>query len=88
VFTLRAVQYPASIPISLASLNLITQTTQSFTHILFNLFDETGSFTEQLASVRKLYQVDSIPNKIPDGKEPFPENDRSLNMGVSVEFRY
>ncbi|KAF9014908.1 P-loop containing nucleoside triphosphate hydrolase protein [Cyathus striatus] len=87
VFTLRAVQYPASIPISLASLNLITQTTQSFTYILFNLFDETGSITDKLASVRKLYEVTNIRNRIHDGEIPFPEDQRSLEMGLSIEFR-
>ncbi|TFK38612.1 P-loop containing nucleoside triphosphate hydrolase protein [Crucibulum laeve] len=87
VFTLRAVQYPAAIPLSLASLNLITQTTQSFTYILFNLFDETGSIADKLASVRKLYEVGNIPNRIVDGNIPFPEDTASIEQGLSIEFR-
>ncbi|KAF8876487.1 P-loop containing nucleoside triphosphate hydrolase protein [Infundibulicybe gibba] len=87
VFTLRAVQHPASIPLSLASLNLITQTTQSFTYVLFNLFDETSSIADHLASVRKLYEVRTIQNRIEDGLESFPENQQALQLGVSVEFR-
>jgi hypothetical protein len=88
VFTLRAVQYPASIPISLASLNLITQTTQAFTFKIFNLFEETGSISDKLSNVRKVYEVGNIPNRIPDGVTPFPEAHQLLDMGLSIEFRY
>lgn len=88
MFTLRAAQYPASIPISLASLNLVTQTTQTFTYVLFNLFTETGSIAEKLASVKRLYEIVNIPNRVVDGNESFPENQQSLEMGISLEFRY
>lgn len=88
VFTLRAVQYPASIPVSLTSLNLITQTTSSFSRMVFNLVNETGSIAEKVADVKRLYEVGNIPNRIVDGQEPFPEDQQSLDMGISVEFRY
>ncbi|KAF5355839.1 hypothetical protein D9756_004318 [Leucocoprinus leucothites] len=87
VFTLRAIQYPASIPISLASLNLITQTTQSFTLTLWSLFSETDSFADKVLSVRRLYEVTEIRNRVSDGAEPFPEDTASLNLGISIEFR-
>ncbi|KXN84813.1 Putative multidrug export ATP-binding/permease protein YgaD [Leucoagaricus sp. SymC.cos] len=87
VFTLRAIQYPASIPISLASLNLITQTTQSFTFTLWSLFSETDSFADKLLSVRRLYEVTGIRNEIIDGTEPYPEDSASLRSGISIEFR-
>ncbi|KAF8060884.1 P-loop containing nucleoside triphosphate hydrolase protein [Lyophyllum atratum] len=87
VFTLRAVQYPSSIPVSLASLNLITQTASSFTHLLVSFYDETGSLAERIADVRRLYEVANIPNRVVDGKEPFPEDQMSLESGISVEFR-
>ncbi|KAL9715679.1 hypothetical protein Ac2012v2_000122 [Leucoagaricus gongylophorus] len=87
VFTLRAIQYPASIPISLASLNLITQTTQSFTHTLWSLFSETDSFADKLLSVRRLYEVTEIHNRVSDGTQPFPEDTASLSSGISIEFR-
>ncbi|KAJ7102576.1 P-loop containing nucleoside triphosphate hydrolase protein [Mycena belliarum] len=87
VFTLRAVQYPSDIPLSLASLNLITQTTTKFSQTLFSLFEETGSVAENLASIRKLYETYTIPNIVSDGATPFPEDQQSLNLGVSVEFR-
>jgi hypothetical protein len=87
VFTLRAVQYPTSIPLSLASLHLIRENAQSFSSSVFALLDETGNMAEQLASVRKLYEIENIPNKVIDGREPFPENQQTLNNGISVEFR-
>ncbi|KAG6919464.1 hypothetical protein DXG01_005723 [Tephrocybe rancida] len=87
VFTLRAVQYPASIPVSLASLNLITQTAAGFTNTLVSLYDQTGSLAQKIADVRRLYEMANIPNRIVDGTEPFPEVTQSLEMGISVEFR-
>ncbi|KAJ7222601.1 P-loop containing nucleoside triphosphate hydrolase protein, partial [Mycena pura] len=87
VFTLRAVQYPSDIPLSLASLNLITQTTSRFSRTLFDLFEQTGSVAENLASIRKMYETYSIPNVVVDGNKPFPEDQRSLDMGISIEFR-
>ncbi|KAL7285975.1 hypothetical protein ACG7TL_001090 [Trametes sanguinea] len=87
VFTLRAVQYPASMPVSLASLNLLQQTTSQFSYTLWRFFEQTGSVTEQLATVRKLYDVAHIPNRIPDGTVPFPEDEQKIRNGVSLEFR-
>lgn len=87
VFTLRAIQYPASIPISLASLTLITQTANSFSGTLFQLFGESFSLSEQFASVRKLYEISTIPNRVVDGTIPFPENQQALKHGILIEFR-
>jgi hypothetical protein len=88
VFTLRAVQYPASIPVSLASLNLIQQTTLTFTSDIVRFIEQTGSIAETLFSVRKLYEMVNIPNRVVDGQEPFPENDKTLDTGISIEFKY
>ncbi|KAF7306320.1 ABC transporter related protein [Mycena indigotica] len=87
IFTLRAVQYPTDIPLSLASLNLITQTTNRFSRTLFDLLRETGSIAQHLANIRKLYETFNIPNIVEDGPKPFPEDQRSLENGISVEFR-
>ncbi|KAI0820613.1 P-loop containing nucleoside triphosphate hydrolase protein [Trametes gibbosa] len=87
VFTLRAVQYPASMPVSLASLNLLQQTTSQFSYTLWRFFEQTGSVTEQLATVRKLYDVAHIPNRIPDGTVPFPEDAQKIRNGIALEFR-
>jgi len=87
VFTLRAVQYPASIPLSLASLTLINQTASSFSATVFGLWGESLSLAEQFASVRKLYEISSIPNRVMDGTKPFPENQQVLRDGIALEFR-
>lgn len=86
-FTLRAVQYPASIPLSLAAMHLIRENAFSFSQSVFTLLDETGDVAEQLANVRKLYEIDNIPNKVVDGCVPYPENQQTINNGISVEFR-
>ncbi|KAJ7630342.1 P-loop containing nucleoside triphosphate hydrolase protein [Roridomyces roridus] len=87
VFTLRAVQHPSDIPLSLASLNLITQTTSNFSRTLFDMLDQTGSIAENLANIRKLYETYTIPNVVSDGTTPFPEDRESLKLGVSIEFK-
>ncbi|GBE78652.1 hypothetical protein SCP_0115410 [Sparassis crispa] len=87
VFTLRAVQRPAYLPVSLASLNLIQQTTASFSWTVYRFFEQFGSIADQLATVRKLYDVVDIPNRIPDGNVPFPEDTQKLKAGISLEFR-
>jgi hypothetical protein len=53
---------------------------------VFKFFDQTESIADQLASIRKVYEITGIPNKILDGCDPFPENQRDLNIGVCVEF--
>lgn len=87
-FTLRAVQYPASIPLSLASLHLIRENAQSFSSSLFHFLDETGNMADQLSNVRKLYEIENIPNRVVDGHEPYPENHQTLKYGISIEFRF
>ncbi|KZT24691.1 P-loop containing nucleoside triphosphate hydrolase protein [Neolentinus lepideus HHB14362 ss-1] len=87
-FSLRAVQYPASIPISLASLNLLRETVQGFTYTLLNLLDQTDSFGAQISDIKKLYEIENIPNQVADGTEPFvAEDDKVPDTGISVEFR-
>ncbi|EED84781.1 predicted protein [Postia placenta Mad-698-R] len=87
VFALRAVQHPAHIPVSLASLNLIQGTTQRFGFTMYRFMEQFGSIADQLGNVRKLYEVVNISNKIPDGTVPFPEVAQKVKTGVSVEFR-
>ncbi|KAM5537530.1 hypothetical protein V8D89_008857 [Ganoderma adspersum] len=87
VFTLRSIQHPASMPVSLASLNLLQQTTIQFSFAVWRFFDQTSSITEQLATIRKLYEVANIPNRIADGKIPFPEDAQKIRHGISLEFR-
>lgn len=87
MFALRAVQRPASIPVSLASLSLISQNASNLSWTLYRLVEQTGSIADQFSTIRKLYQITNIPNKIQDGTVPFPENANSLHNGVTLEFR-
>lgn len=87
MFTLRAASYPASIPVSLATLNLVQSTTQTFTMSIFELLRQTQSISETFGSVKKLYEIRSIPNRIVNGKIPFPEDESKIRAGVLLEFR-
>ncbi|VDB88528.1 unnamed protein product [Peniophora sp. CBMAI 1063] len=87
VFTLRAAQYPTSIPVSMASLSLIQQSSNSFLRQVESLFDGTENLGGSLSSLRKLYEADKIPNRVVDGEKPFPEDAQSLHAGIGVEFR-
>ncbi|TFY73558.1 hypothetical protein EWM64_g10454, partial [Hericium alpestre] len=88
VFTLRAAQYPTSIPVSLASLHLIQESSQSFMTMMTSLTQQAGTLSEKMSGLRKLYEAANIPNKVPDGRIPFPENAQSIHNGISLEFRH
>jgi hypothetical protein len=75
-------------PITLASLNLVMQATNDTIYAYLDMADENYSLKDQVADVRNLYETLEIPNKVPDGTFPFPENQRSLEIGISIEFRY
>ncbi|KAI0301013.1 HlyB/MsbA family ABC transporter, partial [Multifurca ochricompacta] len=87
VFTLRAVQQPSSIPVSLASLHLMQRTSSSFMASVRTLLEQTGNVSDRLSALRKLYEAGNIVNKIVDGTIPFPENEQSIRDGISLEFR-
>ncbi|KAI0297906.1 HlyB/MsbA family ABC transporter [Russula brevipes] len=87
VFALRAVQQPSSIPISLASLRLMQDASNSFVSHASILISQTGNFSEQLLSLRKLLEAGNITNKVVEGTIPFPENEQSTRNGISLEFR-
>ncbi|KAI9062254.1 P-loop containing nucleoside triphosphate hydrolase protein [Trametes sanguinea] len=86
-FTLRAVQYPANMPVSLASMQMVQETTNAFTWNIYELLMSTRSFSDQLETVRKLYEVANVPNKVPDGTVPFPEDYSADQDGFPLEFR-
>lgn len=64
VFTLRAVRQPLSIPLSLASLQLVTRTTTSMSQTLFSLKMETESVIDTLIAVRQFYELANISNRV------------------------
>ncbi|OCH83861.1 P-loop containing nucleoside triphosphate hydrolase protein [Obba rivulosa] len=87
IFTIRAAHQPASIPVTLTSLHLIEETAGNLSYEIQQLYRESKYLTEELADVRRLYDVEKIPNRIVDGADPFPEDMQKINTGISVEFR-
>ena len=75
-------------PISLASLHLVQQSTQTFVLSILEIQRSMNSVSEQLSAVRKLYEVGNIENVVPDGTVPFPEDTAQIKFGISLEFRY
>ena len=74
-------------PVSLASLHLVQEVTNTFVENIYVLLHSTKSVSEQLSAVRKLYEVHNIPNKIVGGNIPFPEDISKIRFGVALEFR-
>lgn len=87
LYLLRAAEHPASIPVSIASMRLVQETTSNFVSACMGLLNESGSIAERFRKVRQLYEIENIPNSVTDGTISFPEDSRSLTSGMSVEFR-
>lgn len=87
LYLLRAAEHPASIPMSIASMRLVQETTSSFMNAFMGLLNESGSIAERFHKVRQLYEIENIPNNVVDGKISFPEDRQTLKSGMSVEFR-
>ncbi|KAH9028877.1 HlyB/MsbA family ABC transporter [Lactarius pseudohatsudake] len=87
IFTLQAVKKPMSLPVSLASFHLLQQSSSTFVMQINDIFQRMGGISDQLSSLRKLYEAENIPNKVVDGTIPFPENAQSVSDGISLEFR-
>ena len=51
------------------------------------ILHHAGSIGEQFYNMRQMYEIDEIRNKVPDGAVSFPEDSRSLESGITVEFR-
>jgi hypothetical protein len=71
----------------MASLNLIRENASNLSWQVYRFIDQTGSIADQLASIRKLYEVSNIPNRVVDGTVSFPEDATSVKYGVELEFR-
>lgn len=87
VFTMHIIQKPATILLSLVSLIMIQQSSTSFILATLSSLSFGQSLTMAFASVRNLYEIEKVENKVVDGIEPFPENQQSLMSGISIEFR-
>ncbi|KAI0762249.1 P-loop containing nucleoside triphosphate hydrolase protein, partial [Fomes fomentarius] len=87
IFTLCAAHCPATIPISLASLTLVQGAARDFAWKVYKIVRDTREFDKQLRAIRKIYEVINIPNLVPDGVIPFPEDTAKIRCGISIEFR-
>ena len=87
-YLLRAAEHPASIPVSIASMRLVQDTTSSFTSAFMGFLNASGSIAERFHKIRQLYEIANIPNDVVDGNISFPEDRQSLKSGMSVEFRF
>lgn len=54
---------------------------------IWRFVQQTGSITDKLETVRKLYDVSNIQNRIKDGTVPYPEDAQKLKHGITIEFR-
>jgi hypothetical protein len=88
LYLLRATEHPASIPVSIATMRLVQETTSSFMGAFMGFLNESGSIAERFHKVRQLYEIENIPNTVVDGNISFPEVSQSLKSGISVEFRF
>ncbi|KAJ7583266.1 P-loop containing nucleoside triphosphate hydrolase protein [Mycena floridula] len=86
VFSLRAVQYPATIPTSLVSLNLVTNAAQEFMFTMHTVVYSGTSVVQRFIALRRLYEVVEIPNKVSDANCPLSGKQQTLKDGVAVEF--
>ncbi|KAJ2926715.1 hypothetical protein H1R20_g10365, partial [Candolleomyces eurysporus] len=84
---LRFVDSPASVPFSLANLELINSTITSLTFGMRSLGAQVDGISTQIDKVRRFYELLELTNKIEDGHIPFPENQMDLSQGISVEFK-
>ncbi|KAH9048502.1 HlyB/MsbA family ABC transporter [Lactarius hengduanensis] len=87
IFTLQVVQKLSSIPVSLASLHLLQQSSSTFMMRIHEILQDVESISTQLSSFLELYEAENIANKVVDGTIPFPENVQSIGDGISLEFR-
>lgn len=83
---LRAIHTPVSVPVSMASLNVVEESTSSFFQQFTELHFEMYEFSASMRTLRVLYEIEAVDNIIADGKVPYPENAQSLRSGISVEF--
>ncbi|KAH9030697.1 hypothetical protein EDB85DRAFT_1891504 [Lactarius pseudohatsudake] len=74
IFTLQVVQKPSSIPVSLASLHLLQQSSSTFMMRIHEILQDVESISTRLSNLRNLYEAENIANKVIDGIIPFPEN--------------
>ncbi|EJD55703.1 P-loop containing nucleoside triphosphate hydrolase protein [Auricularia subglabra TFB-10046 SS5] len=88
VFTLQVVRSPASMPFTMASFSVIQQSVQTFTMQVVQLMYSGDNVAQSLQSLKELYELINVKNRVVDGTEPFPENaQETATHGISIEFK-
>lgn len=59
----------------------------SATSSTIKFFDECRTFLGKVKDIRSFYEIMKFPNRIEDGREPYPENSRTVGSGIAIEFR-
>ncbi|KAI0716184.1 HlyB/MsbA family ABC transporter [Cerioporus squamosus] len=85
-FTVMAYRYPANMPGSLASLNLVQGAAKNFALSVYSMITRSQSIVGQFSSMRDFYEIMNIPNEVPDGDTPLLYNAEETS-GVALEFR-
>ncbi|RXW18382.1 hypothetical protein EST38_g7471 [Candolleomyces aberdarensis] len=83
----RVIHSPASVPFSLATLQLVNTTLSSLNRGLFELGQRINHLSERFKKLGDFYELFDIRNKLEDGIISFPVNTVDLSRGVSVEFK-
>ncbi|CAE6422002.1 unnamed protein product [Rhizoctonia solani] len=90
IFALRAIHTPASIPLSLAQLDLVQRNVTAFSQQLENFSHIVEGVSYSFQSIQSLYSIIDIPNHIPDAPSDAPPlvlaQDQKVK-GLGIEFR-
>ncbi|KAF8605012.1 P-loop containing nucleoside triphosphate hydrolase protein [Ceratobasidium sp. AG-I] len=90
IFALRAIHTPATIPLSLAQLDLVQRNVGTFTNQLENLSHMIEGISYSFQTIQNLYSIIDIPNQIPDAEldaKPLTISAEEKVQGLSIEFR-
>ena len=80
-FILIVSRKQVNFPMALAAFTLIQSAAKNLRLNLNSIFQQTGDFASQLSSLRAIYAVSEIKNKVKDGTESMNARD-----GLSLQF--
>ncbi|CAE6454074.1 unnamed protein product [Rhizoctonia solani] len=90
IFALRAIHTPASIPLSLAQLDLVQRNVTAFSQQLENFSHIVEGISYSFQTIESLYSIIDIPNHIPDAPPdalPLALVQDQKVKGLGIEFR-
>ena len=73
---------------SIGSIAILQQTALSIRYSILNVLYDSSSFAALLSSIKSIYALSEVKNKIQDGIEPYPPCDKQHEKGMEIEFRY